>query len=234
MQQRVTQWKDSAQHRLEAACGHSVGTSSLLPYLKFAPTAQPNASLSHTVGVHAKLDCGNTKLREYGIIGGGGQFAENTEPGQDSGQASFSACVVEVDPVPAVRVFLVAQEPVGRLPACVHVHIEVGDVDKLNRTEGMHSVFDTPILHAWASRQLKQFESLRRMFCTMDPDGTGASSLKDAKYVFKVVFGCFPTEVQQQTIFKAFKGTPLRDTASKVAGTHERFRCASRNFITGL
>lgn len=95
-------------------------------------------------------------------------------------------------------------------------------------------MFDMRILHAWASQQLKQFKSLQRLFSAMDPDGTDACSLRDTKYVFSVVYGRFPSEEQQQTVFKAFKGTPLRDAASKVAGTHERFRCASLDSVDRL
>ena len=234
VQRRVIQWKESAQRSLEAACGHSVGSASLLPYLKFAPTVRPQTPMCHTVDVHAKADCDNAKLRDYGIKYSGGQFAEHTEPGQASGQVSLSATAGEVDVVPTVRVFLVAQEPVGHLSPCVHVRMEAGEVYQPTPAEGLQSVFDMPILHSWASRQLKMVDSLRHMFCAMDPEVTDTCSLKDAKYVFKVVFGRSLSMEQHETIFKAFRGTPLRDAASKVTGTHERFRYVSMNYTAGV
>lgn len=122
------EWETSSRRSLEAVCGHSVDAISLIPHLKFAPTCGPRIPACRAVGVNFKLGCSgngeNVKVVDH--ESGCSQGAEHVESQQTPGQVSDSVVAVKVDMVCAVRVFLVAHEPVGRLPSCVHLHVEVG------------------------------------------------------------------------------------------------------------
>lgn len=117
MQGQVAQWELSVRRNLESACGHSVDSASLLPYLKLAPTCGPRTAACPAVGSHPQ--CSSS-----------GGLQEGTECVQSQETLGQTARVAQPQTVCAVRVFLVAQEAVGRLPACVHVHVEVGDVEQ--------------------------------------------------------------------------------------------------------
>jgi hypothetical protein len=136
VQRQVVQWETITRRSLEASCGHSVDASSLFPHLKFAATCGPRTPASCAVGVRVNGSCGkasykaaddrSSRIGEASPQEGfdGVESAAQRTPGQVPEMAS----TVEVDSVCAVRVFLVAQEPVGRLPPFVHVHLEVEDV----------------------------------------------------------------------------------------------------------
>jgi hypothetical protein len=276
VQKKVAQWETRARRSLEASCGHSIDASNLFPYLKFVPTCASSTPACHAIHVNVRCREARSKVVDSGSSCVGNPHHMDSAAQRTHLQVPELAGTVEVSVTCAIRVFLVAQEPIGRLPPCVHVQFEVADVlgacpqsynphltwarrqrgevnllphsaDKIKPKEcsgkgigetslgvqqGVHTLFHQHIFHTWASHQLKQFKLLHRMFCAMDPDGTGACSLQDAKYVFNVVYGASVISAEQQrTLFTAFKGTPLRDTASRVAGSHERFRCVAMNCL---
>lgn len=126
----VWDWEISARRSLEAVCGHSIDSANLFPYLKLAPRAGPRTFATQAVQLHIQPDC-TVKKNNC-------SEAPHDAANDDNGQARFTMnhpSDDKHDETPhkveisfPVRVFLVAQEPIGHLKACVHVNIEVGDV----------------------------------------------------------------------------------------------------------
>eukprot|EP00892_Ulva_mutabilis_P002325 jgi/Ulvmu1/12093/UM084_0016.1 len=262
LEAQLCAWERSARAALEATCGHYTREEQLLPYLKLRPRGvHPARSTQRAcVAVPAgAADRTHTTAVASGALPGSAPASAEPAADADAGVAGGDCAAAEGSTGPAaprapagphvalriegsVKVFLVAQEAVGRLGGRVWLKLDPGSPPPsgtsrpaARSTAGTphrgkstlpaqpHPVFDLPALHAWASAQQLGLHRCLRLFRALDTALTATCSIEDFRYVVMTALGKgVLSRGEQHVLCAAFRAAPLRDAAARASGTHER------------
>lgn len=151
LEARVCAWERGARAALEATCGRYTRDEQLLPYLKLRPRGiHPLRSMQHASVALSAAAAAPRSLRagsgrpgglgghaasprcaqhaEHGVAAAAGAPAGCGAGGEAAGAAGCSGDMgrVKLRVVGSVRVFMVVQEAVGRLPGRVWLRLDAG------------------------------------------------------------------------------------------------------------